>query len=132
VAEGLARVYELFTTFVAMSGARAFDGGLGASVLLLLSLVPSDLVIRLRSVSGKANLALGQILCGLQSKQVLPEPNKKGSDDQNRKGERQKPTRQAHLGNWVIPVVRLQAPRPRRLKPDISNAIRLPCHLYRR
>jgi hypothetical protein len=57
--EGLTRVYELLTSFIAMSGAGALDGGLGASVLHLLSLVPNDLVIRFRSVSGKAGLALG-------------------------------------------------------------------------
>jgi hypothetical protein len=59
VIEGLALVYELIISFIAMSGARALDGGLGASILLLLSIVPDDLVIRLRSVSGKAGPALG-------------------------------------------------------------------------
>jgi hypothetical protein len=59
---------------------------MGASILLLLGIVPNDLVVRLCSVSGKAGSALGQVFCSLQSKQVLPEPNKQGSDDQNRKG----------------------------------------------
>jgi hypothetical protein len=45
VIERLARVYELIIPFIAMSGARALDGGLGASILHLLSIVPDDLVI---------------------------------------------------------------------------------------
>jgi hypothetical protein len=57
--EGLTRVYELLTSFIAMSGAGALDGSLGASVLHLLGHVPNNLVIRLRSVSGKAGPALG-------------------------------------------------------------------------
>jgi hypothetical protein len=57
--EGLTRVYELLTYFIAMSGAGALDGGLGASILHLLSFVPNDLVIRFHSVSGKAGPALG-------------------------------------------------------------------------
>jgi hypothetical protein len=57
-----------------------------ASVLLLLGIVPNDLIVRLRSISGKASSALGRVFCSLQSKQVLPEPNKQRSDDQNCKG----------------------------------------------
>jgi hypothetical protein len=59
MAEGLTRVYELLTSFIAMSGAGVLDGGLGASVLHLLSLIPNDIVIRFRSVGGKAGPALG-------------------------------------------------------------------------
>jgi hypothetical protein len=59
VIKGLARVYELVISFIASSGARALDGGLGASILHLLSIIPDDLVIGLRSVSGKAGPALG-------------------------------------------------------------------------
>jgi hypothetical protein len=76
VHEGFARVYELIISFIAASGARALDGGLGASILHLLSIVPDDLVIRLRSVSGKASPALGRILRGLQGEQVLPGPSR--------------------------------------------------------
>jgi hypothetical protein len=76
VIEGLARVYELIIPFIASSGARALDGGLGASILHLLSIILDDLIIRLRSVSGKAGPALGQILRGLQGKQVLPGPSR--------------------------------------------------------
>jgi hypothetical protein len=71
VIEGLTRVYELIISFIASSGARALDGGLGASILRLLSIVPDDLIIGLCSVSGKAGPALGRILRGLQGEQIL-------------------------------------------------------------
>jgi hypothetical protein len=45
VAEGLARVHGLFTSFVAMGGARALDGGARAGILVLLSVVPDDPVV---------------------------------------------------------------------------------------
>jgi hypothetical protein len=44
VVEGFARVYELIVSFT-LSGARALDDALGASILRLLSLVPDDLFI---------------------------------------------------------------------------------------
>jgi hypothetical protein len=75
--EGLTQVYELLTSFITMSGAGALDGGLGASILHLLSLVPND----------KAGLTLGRILRSLQGKQVLPRPSKQRSGDQSCKGE---------------------------------------------
>jgi hypothetical protein len=45
VVEGFARVCELIVSFVTLSGARALDGALGASILRLLGLVPDDLFI---------------------------------------------------------------------------------------
>jgi hypothetical protein len=108
VTEGLAQVYELLTSFVAMSGACALDGGLGTSVLHLLSFVLNDLIIRFGSVSGKAGLMLGRILRSLQGKQVLPGPSKQRSGDQNCKGEGEDRSQawQAHLSNRFVSVVR--------------------------
>jgi hypothetical protein len=76
VAEGLTRIYELFTSFVAVGGAQTLDGGMGAGILVLLGIIPNDLVVRLCPVGSKAGLTQGQVLYGLQSKQVLPEPDK--------------------------------------------------------
>jgi hypothetical protein len=76
VAEGLTQIYELFTSFIAVGGARTLDGSVGAGSLILLGIVPNDLIIRLHPVGGKAGLTQGRVLCGLQSKQVLPELDK--------------------------------------------------------
>jgi hypothetical protein len=86
VIEGLARVYELTISSIASSGTRALDGDLGASILCLLSIVPDDLIIGLRSVSGKAGPVLGQILRSLQGEQILLGPSRQRSDDRNHKG----------------------------------------------
>jgi hypothetical protein len=78
VTEGFARVYELLTSFIAMSGARALDGGLGASVLHLLSFVPNDLVIRFCSVSGKAGPALAEFSAVCRANKFCPGQVRRG------------------------------------------------------
>jgi hypothetical protein len=45
VTEGLARIFELFTSFVVVGSARTLDGGVGVGILILLGIVPNDLVI---------------------------------------------------------------------------------------
>jgi hypothetical protein len=45
VVEGFARVYELIVSVITLSGARALDGALGASILHLLSLILDDLFV---------------------------------------------------------------------------------------
>jgi hypothetical protein len=45
VVEGFARVYKLIVSFITLSGARALDSALGASILRLLGLVLDDLFI---------------------------------------------------------------------------------------
>jgi hypothetical protein len=45
VVEVFARVHELIISFITLSGARALDGALGASILRLLGLIPVDLFV---------------------------------------------------------------------------------------
>jgi hypothetical protein len=68
VAEGLARVFELLTSIIAMGGARTLGGGIRAGIIILLAVIPDDLVIRMFLISGEASLARGKILRSLQSK----------------------------------------------------------------
>jgi hypothetical protein len=45
VAEGLARVFKLLTPIIAVGGARALGGGVGAGVIILLAVIPDNLVV---------------------------------------------------------------------------------------
>jgi hypothetical protein len=45
VTEGLARIFELFASFIAVGSARTLDDGVGAGILILLGVVPNDLII---------------------------------------------------------------------------------------
>jgi hypothetical protein len=45
VTEGLARIFELFTSFVVVGSTQTLDGSVGAGILILLGIVPNDLVI---------------------------------------------------------------------------------------
>jgi hypothetical protein len=74
VTEGLTRIFELFTSFIAVGSARTLDNDVGAGILVLLGVIPNNLVVRICPVDGKAGLTQGQVLCSLQSKQVLPKP----------------------------------------------------------
>jgi hypothetical protein len=65
VVEEFTRVFELVVSFITLGGARALNGGLRTGILHLLGFVPDNFVIRFGSVSGKAGLALSQILCRL-------------------------------------------------------------------
>jgi hypothetical protein len=84
--EEFARVFELVISFIALGGAGALDDGLRASILRLLGLIPDNFIIRFGSIGGKASLTLSQILCRLQSEQVLPEPSSQRLVDQSCKG----------------------------------------------
>jgi hypothetical protein len=68
VTEGLARVFELLTSTIAVGGARTLSGGVRAGVIILLAVIPDDLVIGMFLVSSEASLVRGQILRSLQSK----------------------------------------------------------------
>jgi hypothetical protein len=61
VAEGLARVFELFTSIIAAGGARTLGGGIRAGVIILLTVVLDNLVIRMFLVSGEAMIRLKRI-----------------------------------------------------------------------
>jgi hypothetical protein len=76
VAEGLARVFQLLAPIITVGGARALDSSVGAGVIVFLAIIPNDLVIWVHLIGSEAGQARGRILHGLQSKQVLPEPDR--------------------------------------------------------
>jgi hypothetical protein len=45
MAEGLPRIFKLFAPIIAVGGARALGGGVGAGVIILLAIIPDDLVV---------------------------------------------------------------------------------------
>jgi hypothetical protein len=45
VTEGLARVFEILTSIIAVGGARTLGSGIRAGIIILLTVIPDDLVI---------------------------------------------------------------------------------------
>jgi hypothetical protein len=59
VTKGLAWVLQLLTPIITVSGARTLGSGAGAGTIVLFVVVPNDLVIRMRLIGSKADLARG-------------------------------------------------------------------------
>jgi hypothetical protein len=45
VADGFAWIFQLFTPFIAVSGAGALGSGAGTSIIVLLIVIPDDLIV---------------------------------------------------------------------------------------